>query len=255
MAKPEFKIKIDGHGVSPETVQWPDLREIIGGIYDAIIATARASGVPKDDIQFALVDVVESSDTLEFVTDTATHLACQPLILAVSNRDDSGISHEAREGLERSHRRLQKKSWTATISRNGASNTRAIIRPESPLFDPPKDALRGGTTLLVDVLRVGGIKPTAFVRIPSGEKLTAQVASKELAAALAAHLYQTVQVHCVATWGITTGQIRAIRITGIGNYFPAKANPSGALKELRILSGGYWDTISPTDFINDIRGQ
>lgn len=263
MVHPEIRIKVEGQGVSPETVQWVDSREIINGFYSAVLATAGASGIPRSDVQFAVSDIERGRRTakkggvevIEITTDPATHTASQPLIEAISSRDDSRIVFEAREGLERAHRPLRKWSWQATVSRNGSPDTRAVMLPTAPLFDPPRNVLRGNSSLLVQVVSVGGVKPTAKLRLANGHLIIAPVASRVLAAELATKLYKTIQVHGEIVWDIATKGIRHVRVTGVGNYIREEADPISALKDLHKLSGGYWDTVSPDEFLKDIRGK
>jgi len=255
MARPEIKIKIDGEGVSPETVRWVDLREIVSGIYDAVVATASANGIQRADVQFSLIDVKKSSDLIEIATDPLTHKASQALISAIVSRDDSELGIDARQGLEKAHRRLRQRNWELTFSRNGSPDTQATILPDRPLFDPPKNALHGSTSLLVQVVRVGGVRPSAKLRLKSGATITAQIVSREVAALLASKLYKTIQVHAQVTWNVSTKTIRDARITGVGNYVLEEAKPTEGLKRLHELSGGFWDTVSPNDVIREIRGE
>lgn len=254
MADPKIEFTIDGEGVSPQTVQWADLREILSGIHTAVIATARAAGIPAEAVRFSLVDIKSKCDLLVVETDPATHEASQPVVSAISSRDDSALNFDARHGLERTWKRLNQYNWTGTLSLNGSPRSRATIYPDVPLFDPPKNVLRGNTSILVEVVNVGGVRPTAKLRLPSGDLITAQLSSRELAFELATKLYKTIQVHAVVTWDVSTKAIRKARITGVGRYVLEDANPPAALKALHNLSGGFWDTVSPIDFINDIRG-
>lgn len=250
-----IELKIDGEGVSPETVSWADLREIVSGMHAAILATASEAGVPKAKVRFSLVDITEGSDTLTFATDKGTHRSAQRIVSAIQSRDESGLNSEAIEGVQRAWKRLHKNHWSLQVARNGKESTRATIVPELQPFDPPERAIGGKTKLLVQVIRVGGESPTARVQVAGGKAFTANIVNRNVASQLATKLYHTIQVSADVTWDLDRNEILRAKITGVEPYDLGEAKPLEALQRLGELSQGFWDTINPTDFMNDIRSN
>ena len=135
-------------------------------------------------------------------------------------------------------------------------------KPGRPLARAGADALvasariRGRTSLIVSVIRVGGEdKRTATIRLSDGRKLTATVASQELAKQLGARLYQTIEVNGEAEWSSKDVVVLEFKIDGIGNYSESSSDPVEALTKLSELSDGFWDSVDPDAYIREARSS
>jgi hypothetical protein len=122
------------------------------------------------------------------------------------------------------------------------------------LFSPPE--IRGSTSLVIHLIRVGGEeRSTATIRVPDGQKLTAEIASSRLAQELGTMLYQDIEVCGEAAWASKTYKLLEFKITGIGPYKESESDPLHAIEQLSVLSRGIWDNVDPRQYVADIRAD
>jgi hypothetical protein len=171
---------------------------------------------------------------------------------AIENDDPSCLSPAARQNADLLSQKARLRGWHIGVYSDDAHQTR--IAPDTPLFSSVQT--RGRTSLIVSVIRVGGEdKRTTFVRLPHGQKLTATIASRDVAKQLGANLYQTIEVNGEATWSSKDGTLLHLRIDGIGEYSEACSNPIAALTELSKVADGFWDKIDPNIYVREARSS
>jgi hypothetical protein len=247
-------VKIDGDDVRPETVSIADLADVLRCLYQAFSAFAVAKGVSKDSISIGLTKVEGGSDSLCLEMDSETSRYSTSLIEDVANRNDSHLPLATRNGLLELQSKARTRSWDGIWLSSANTTAVAGLLPEIDLFTE-SPLVTGGTSLLARIIRVGGESPSAKVKLSTGENFTAEVCGRGLAESLAEYLYQWVEVSGEATWNSHTLAITHLRITGIGPFSDKTSDPKAALTELREVSGGFWDSINPTDFLKDMRGN
>jgi hypothetical protein len=245
----EVRMTIEGEGVAPKSVVLADLIALLKDFQAALTATAGgATGI-------ALTKINEGSSELVFDTDTTTYGCANALIVAIANEDASQLPDAARSRVRELWKRASQRKWSLVLdTRNGQSSARAVLTPDRPPFGAP--FTRGSTSQLVYVTRVGGEpQPTATVRLPDDERITAQLESKSIAEKLAAHLYQFVEVRGDAKWSTDTWKLKRLLIREVGPYFDSESNPRKALDVLTEQSHGCWDKIDPDEFIREQRAD
>lgn len=249
---PELKLKINGKGVRPETVHLSDLIDLLKGLNSAF--NFRPKGSPHEQL-IALTQIREGSDELVFETDQVTHVFAHTVITALSSGDLTNIPLSSAAPLRDLWRKSSARAWTLEVTtKNNGLSASAVISPENELF--ASQALRGKTSLVTRVIRVGGESdPTARLRLPNGESLTAHIATQELSQALAAHLYRWVQVQGEAQWTGDSPVLDSFRVTDIGPYAERDSDPVQSLNDLAVASGGFWDKIDPAQYVRDLRSN
>ena len=249
-----IQLTIDGVNVRPDTVPLSDLLDVLNKFNAALCATARHAGMASGDIHISLVGVQSGSNTLVLSTDTQTHSHAQRIVEAVEGSDPTQLPSEAQNSLRDLWKKAAKRNWDIGIQRSNGSTRIATIRPDRALFQ--QALARGATAFVVRVIRVGGEgKLTANIRLPDGQKLTASVASREVAEQLGSLLFKHVEVRGDAVWATTDWCIREFTIREVGEYTEETSNPVAALDDLAEASQGFWDTVDPTAYIREQRSE
>lgn len=250
----EIQVTIDGVDVRPDTVPLSDLLDVLNKFNAALSATARHAGMAPTDIHISLIGVQSGSDTLVLSTDAQTHGHAQRIIEAIEESDAGQLPPEAERSLRDLWKKAATREWDIGIQRLNGSSQAATIRSSRPLFQQAR--AKGATAFVVRVIRVGGEgKPTATVLLADGQKLTASVASPELAEHLGSLLYKHVEVRGDAVWDTTDWSVREFTIREVGEYTEETSNPVAALDNLAKASQGFWDTVDPTVFIREQRSE
>lgn len=249
-AKP-LTISIDGPGVDPATIRLRDLYEVLHAFEAATNAIANPEGGKTTSIDFHLTEIRPGSATYVMTTSEEGYAAAIACAEAVARSDVSTLPARAKEALIALRMKSRKTGWSF---RWQSTEETAVLQADTEFVEDP--CISGGTTVAGRIERVGGtLYRTAALSLLSGQRITAQVASEELARQLGARLYEVVSLRGDATW--TTGddlRIVAFRITGIEPY-RSDANVLGTLRALRETAGDFWDAIDPDEYIRDLRSE
>ena len=134
---------------------------------------------------------------------------------------------------------------------NGIAN--AAITPDNELVRP--GAISGRTTLYGICERIGGAgKQTMQFLLPSGERLTVKIKGKELAQGIGAHLHGACGVEGEAVWDVDTWKLEEFTVDRLLDYSPS-AGPQSAIESLADAAEGYWDDVSPDEYVSELRAD
>lgn len=246
-----FTVRIQGEGVAPETLRLHDLRGILAELELALIATADRAAENDEDLFIALTAISPGSGVLHFSVGPAIHAAARALASAIKDDDLGRIPAKARQHVQELWKKTAQRNWEICLDpKIGIPG--AVISRRVPLSFPA--VVRGATSLLAKVLRVGGSPhPKARIELSSGEKITVAIADEAIAARLAQSLYQTAVLHGRAEWLDDDWMLASFKVTGIGDFVPPKASIMDALDDLREISGGRWDSIDPDEYLRELR--
>jgi len=246
VADKTFEIKIDGQGVAPETVRLRDLHEVLHAFEFAMTLVAGR----QSDLH--LVGIKKSSAGFDLFVDPMAYRAAVKCASAIASRDLSPLPERARESLLEIRSKARNKGWTVKISGSNGMPS-AEITPDT---DFVTDAIISGiSTLTATIVRVGGTpRPTAQLQLPNSDRLTATIATEQLATELAQRLYHRVSVEGEAKWSSADWSIVDFKITGIGP-FDDKASLLETINLLRDMSGDIWDDIDPDEYIANLRAE
>ena len=246
-----LEIKIEGEGVSRETVDIADLAEILTAVRAAIGDGAGKRQRTRKAI-VSLESVADGSLAISLKAEPRAAEVYTRLIRAIGSDDPRGLSPSATRGADRLSAKARAKHWRIGLS-NGDGHS-ALILPDKPLFS--SSTFTGQTALVITVIRVGGEdKRTAQIRMTDGKTLMATVTGRDLAEKLGALLYRTIEVAGEARWSAKDGVILSLSINGIGAYAEAASDPLAAMRELNKLAGGFWDSIDPDQYVGELRSE
>lgn len=82
---------------------------------------------------------------------------------------------------------------------------------------PVEFKFRGGSSLIGQVVRVGGEEPKVRLKLPSGKVLSCDT-SEHVAKELGHRLYETVTCKGYATWDYATGEVLKFKIETVGKF-------------------------------------
>lgn len=243
-----ISLKIDGKDVRPETVSLSDLIALLQKFNHALKTTAESGGMSKEDFGISLVSIDEGSDILNLEANASTFYHAERLTSAIRTRDLSKIPTSAIQEIHEIWKYAQRRDWSIELNCGNDVLGPAIIFPDVPVWETSLH--EGATSVVGYVLRVGNKRPTAFVRLTSGQTLAAKV-SQDLAKKLGALLYSHVQLNGIAVWSSPNQELIELRVTSIGPYFEAESDPVGALEAIYEISPSFWDNAEPDSLRTD----
>ena len=256
-----FEIKIDGIGVSPDTVTWHELRDLASSIEAAI----RFAGAPEsdgDDPLLGLVGIRSACSLLEFTAAGTSEPAIATVVDAVTRGAYVGLRRAAHHALVKLGHQAARNNWTVAVGAPGASaaHATAIIsetQPVTPMENRP--VAQGGTTIYCEVNRVGGPRrQTADVVLVGGGSLTISLADKEMAKDLGRRLFTEVCLEGDATWdtGASLGDwpILEFHATNFVREYAA-TEIDEAIGRISAASPSAWEGVDVEAYLDELRGR
>jgi hypothetical protein len=255
MAKQRMRIRIAGSGVSPETVKASDLAEFITEIEKAIQEAAIGHDLPSAEALVSLVEITEGSDELTLAIADPVLSGPKSISKAIAEKQFANLPQYAWEALSKISKKAKERKWTIEFLPSPIMAVEhAIISPENGVPDPaPPPIARGTTTVYGRLLRVGGVKPKAELRIRDGVEALYLDIDESMAKQLAPRLYEEVGMEGEATWNTITWRIVAFKATRILDFQPSALTE--AFRELAEASGGRWHGIKADEYISELRGN
>jgi hypothetical protein len=242
----EFTVKIDGENVTPESVSIDDLLFTLSRFRDAIVAAAVDAGQAKQKVFLSLPKITRKCTLLTFHENEAAHAGTDKVSRAIRLRDFSIIPPISRRALKELWVRAGKRNWTYALQ-NGEPE--ALI---DPVQGPPTDKyIKGKTSMLAYVIRVGGAEPRVLVRLPGGERRTFRVATPELAQQI--RIYQKSVLSGDAKWFRGSRKLADFKVTRVGPFNEKTADPAAAMRALSDVMGHHWDGVDADVFLQEER--
>ena len=251
VAEKVFGITIDGQEVSPSSVRLRDLYELMNAFEAAVAITAAQKQGSKADVSLRLVSISSGSANYRLAISPDGYSAAVTCAKAIASRDLSGLPQKARESILFIKSRTTSRGWAFRTSGDNGMPVAEIT--EQTEFTT--DAIIAGTTSISGkLLRIGGMHPTAQLLLPDGRRLTADIATEELAMRLSPLLYRFIAVEGEARWTTADWFLVDFKITALAEY-DAEINLMATLDELATISDGFWDEIDPDDYIARLRSE
>lgn len=243
----EFGLKIEGDGVSPQSIAISDLFAIISGVEQAILETA---GRPTGGV-VSLVGISTGSSCLALAIDEGLKASARKVDIAIARRRFEKLPKAAHEALAETSKKLAAKGWTFRIPEDRSAGLReAVISPDLQIFVPEVIRIRGRTTVYGKLIRVGGDDPKAILRID--ERIVNVAISEEQARQLAHSLYETVGIEGDAEWDKETSQVVQLKATRVLSY--RQRRPADVFRELSEIAKGAFDGVDAVKFVRQQRG-
>lgn len=250
MASLRFDVEIVGP--KPHEVPAVELAEFIQEFARAVLnasgGISESGGTPV-----SLVGVTEGSDRLTFATTEKFVPVVARISTSIAKRRFSGLPESAHESLHRMSQVTKRRGWGLRIPANKKLKIPAAsIKKGADIPAPaPKPLMRGTTSLLARVMRVGGVRPRAELRIPNSSDLLFVDISEDIARILASRLYDEVTLEGVATWDPDTWRMRDFAVTRLLEFVGTP--PAEAFRELSAAAGSAWDGVDAVAYVKDVR--
>lgn len=255
--KPRFQIRMIGERVAPDTVRAGDLAALVENLEAAVTAAGgpEALSIDSDEAVISLVGVENGSNKLTFAVAQAALVSVSAISVAVSTADYRRLPPKTHEKLHEISKQAARKDWAVEfVGDSRMQITSAIISSEHPIPPPARTTVSAPTTIWGRLMRVGGAKPRAEIRLPGGQLLFFDLTAG-LAKQLSDGLYETVSVEGIATWTVDTRELTDFKATRVTGYRPEKTSLTGAFEQLALAAKGRWDTVDVTRFIDDLRSE
>ena len=252
MPKPTFQFKIQGDGVTPESVRLRDLVETLQLVEAAIAETARGMG--ESDIEalnLSLVGITNGSADCTVAASPAMIRAASVVTRSLERNEFTTLPMRAQTSLRKLWKKSDNKGWDFSFAPIDNDVTFAQILHDREILRPGQIA--GRTTLYGKCMDVGGKKPTAKLNLLSGETLTVELSSEEMAKQLGARLYEVVGLEGEAKWGADDWKLERFIVDRITEY--AETHAADAFSRLAQLAGNTWDDVDPVAYVQDLRAD
>ncbi len=249
MTASNLQLKIDGTGVSPETVQLRDLIDLLDEFEQAVQATAKGQAGLGSPL-ISLIAIGDGSDRLTLFANDKAMRATATIAHAIELRDASRIPAKAEEHVRKIWKRMSDRDWSLGIVN---SDFKAIIEPKQELFAISR--VKGQTSISGFLQRVGGIGPTAQLYLDRGSIITINLAGEEMAKALGHKLYDFIALEGEASWLVPAWSLDTFRAQRILPVTTAKRDAVEMFRTLVAAGPSAWDDIDPDDFVNEQRAD
>ncbi len=177
-------------------------------------------------IPVCLVSLEDQSLGLKYqsIRMSAALLAWGTLGTVVNTGKFDLMSAKARMSLSCIANFVKKKDCVAEIQN---SHHGVIAKFDSSLSIPSQKKIKGKTTVIGEVVRVGGSLPKVRLRLASGKELSCDT-SESVARELGHRLYDTITCRGSAVWDYTSNEILSFKIETVGAFRKGKASEAFA---------------------------
>lgn len=256
----EFHIQIhgeqpdSGREVSPETLSFKDLAELLVPVQDAL--TKMALDAELDGLApFKLVgEAKTASADLTARIPASIQSAAATLTSAVASGDWSEVPKDAHSEIYNLSKVLARRNWRMRFLPSGTEGiVAAEISPERPVAEPTAPTqVQELTSIYGELLVVGGVDATKYgrLRLFDGRVIPLDL-SEAIAKQLAPRLFEEVCLEGVATWNTVTMRITRFKVARVTEY--RATDPREAFAALRDAVDGAFDEIDPIVYQRRVR--
>ncbi len=203
-----ISLKFTGNGVAPANTRCKELAALILAAEELLLSMNDDDADEPGELPLCLVEVQDKSLGLKF----AAMIAGVTVWLDVASIINTGrfdkMNPKARQAFGEIVSFVKRRGCSASL----VDSTRGVIASFDYSISLPADQkFRGKSSILGEVLRVGGEEPKVRLRLPSGKTLSCDT-SESVARELGHRLYDFVTCTGVATWDYATGEVLRFRI-------------------------------------------
>lgn len=257
--KPRFQMRMIGEAVAPETVRASDLADFVSDLEAAIsAATPEAEAIDQEQTQEAIVSLVgieRGSSNLTFAVSSAAFLSVRAISQAIATDDYRTLPPKTHERMHQISNQAIRKGWSLEfVEDEGSLISAAVISCDHPVPPPAPTVVTAPTTIWGELMRVGGAKPRAEIRLPNKELLYFDL-TREMAKQLVDSLYEIVSIEGEGTWTLGDRSLIGFKATRVTHYRPERSSILDAFKELADLAKGRWDNVDAVEYVHSLRSE
>ncbi len=256
MPKKEIEIRFTGSSdVFPGRIRSKDLAEVITATEDMIasVVVKENPTLKKESIVIGLSSIHSGSIRLSFVPqmEQITYPAFLKITDSIKTNDYSRLPASSIKSLKDIILFSKKNDCdTEFRTNNGQEIIYATITPSTKIEFPKP--LRGETTILGKVLRVGGVKPRIMLELPGGEVIYCDV-DMNIATQLGKRLYKVVGLIGIATWNFHDLNLEEFEVLGITQY-DKSFSITEVMSEISLSIGKYFNDIDNVEqYVSELR--
>ncbi len=251
-----MKCVIIGSDISPEKLSAKELAEFITALEKTLVSTANKHSKVRDkEFIVSIVGINSGSVNLEFKGNYAEEIngAIKVIGDAISKQDFDWLTKDSVDGLKTMFHFLEKHDCKAKFCYSSEGEATAFLDPIIELPDPKHYQISGETTLYGQLIRIGGVKPRATLRVADGEDVFCDVSAEQVYK-LANKLYHRLSLTGMASWDADTYKILSFKVS---NFEELEDIPiDQAIKDLSKIIGKYYEDIDdPVAYIQNLRSD
>jgi hypothetical protein len=249
-------IRIMGEGISPRTLSTRELSEILLATEKSVASISDLEEDDADEFTLGLVSVQGGSAHFELAPrrEEVQVAAFNRWTESIRANDYRGLPTTSVEGAQTIAKFSRRRDCRIQLASamNGRSSE-VTVTPTTEVDAPEPVYVQGTTTVYGRLIQVGGVKPKAKLRLPSGNLLVVSVTSEQ-ARRLAGSIYDVVGIRGEATWNADGFTIENFQVQKLVPF--EDTPPTEGFRQLRENMGKHFDDVDdPTQFIRDIRGR
>lgn len=259
MERVRMMTAIEGEGVSPETMKLRDLVEVLK-LFEAAVAAETGEYGPDERNRPALplnLVGIESGSAM-VVLESPTHLAgvVERIAGAVSSGEYASLELGCHEKLRRLYQFVRGRDWAFRFRADqDVTVDPAEISAEQPVPETAGRVIRGATTILATLTKIGGEECRAYLKpIPRGRLITARI-NRKMAKELGDRLFEDVALEGIASWTLDGDEIVDFEVTGITGHQPSSMTLEEMFAKGRELTGGAWDAVDAAGYVRGLRAE
>lgn len=239
----------DENEINPKSFSAKELGQIIVAFEESIRAIIDNSfpSVNQDDVKVCLIKIEDKSESLGFYIDDIpeTNLALRVFSNSIQNNTYTSLPDKAYHGLKVIYSSVNNKNCNAELRHK--SENLFTIYPNTELVKPELVNIESDGLIYGELLKIGGEKPRAWLRLDDGITFSFRL-SREQVATLSPNMYKSIALKGRRKINTITDNIVGFKLYDIVEYKPY--NTYNAIKELRGITNGFWDTLGDNGQIN-----
>lgn len=251
-----IKCIIEGSNISPELLSAKELAELITALEHTLVATANKHSKNRSkEFIISIVGINKGSLSLELKGNYVeeTNEAIQAIGWAINKREFNRLTKDSVDGLKSIFNFLDKHKCKAKFCFSSEGEPTAFLDPTIELPDSKQYQISGETTIYGQLIRVGGVKPRATLRVAEGEDIFCDIKEHQVHQ-LASKLYQRVSLTGIASWDIDTYKILSFKVTDFEELEEVPIDK--AIQDLAKTIGKYYEDVDdPIAYIQKLRSD
>jgi len=256
--KHTFEIELSGANVSPENIPAGDLADLVRDLEAAIIAAMTSDDIPtvgdSEDVAISLIGISAGSEKLTFAASNRALPAVGIISESIYTKRYDIVPELSQERMHKLYLQASRKRWKVSVLPDDKHGIHAaVISHEFPIPAPMAARAVGTTTILGELVRVGGATtPRAEIRLQDSTLIHIDM-TREIAKQVSGRLYDHISIEGDAIWRVSDWKMLEFRARRITGYRPGEVSLTRTFEDLAEASEGRWDNIDAEKYINAMR--
>ena len=218
---PQISLRFAGNEVAPQTTRCKELAAVISAAEDLLLALMGEDAEDQSPIPLCLVSIETQSLGLKFAVHMAMGLVLwQDMAAIINSGRFERMAPKVRQAFGEIVSFVKRKGCTAYL---GDSEHGTIATFDFNISIPAESKFRCASSIIGEVVRVGGSDPKVRVKLPSGRVLSCDT-TEAVARQIGHMLYEPVTCNGRATWDYETGELLGFKIEKVRAFQKVRAS-------------------------------